>query len=89
MDSLEKICFKWNDFRNIVSSSFQNMQNNTDFTDITLVSEGNQKIMFHKFVLASSSSIFCNILKESYHSHPLIYLHGIKGGIVCDIIEFM
>ena len=89
MDSSEKFCIKWNDFRNYVSSSFQNMQQYTDFTDVTLVGDDNKRILAHKFVLASSSPIFYNLLKTNQHPNPLIYLRGIKDIHLSAVIEFM
>ena len=89
MDSSEKFYIKWNDFRNCVSSSFKNMHQDTDFTDVTLIGEDNKRILAHKFVLASSSPIFSNILKENQHPNPLIYLRGIKDIHLSAIIEFM
>ena len=36
MDSSEKLCLQWNDFKNNASSSFGDLRGDTDFTDVTL-----------------------------------------------------
>ena len=83
----DKFCLRWNDFQKNVSSSFQEIRE--DFCDVTLVGEGNHKIMTNKFILAVSSNFFRAILKENEHPHPLIYLKGIKWKHLSSVVDFM
>ena len=74
----EKFSLKWNDFKENVSSTFLSLGNDTDFTDITLACEDDNQVEAHKVILSASSSFFQNILKRNKHSHPLIYMKGMK-----------
>ena len=87
--STEKFCLKWNDFQSNVSKSFKDLRDDPDFCDVTLASEGNQQIKAHKVILASSSPLFLEILKSNKHSHPLIYMRGIKAHDLAAIVDFI
>ena len=54
----EKLCLKWNDFKDNIISSFGNLRKENDFADVTLVSEDGQRVESHKVVLSSSSPVF-------------------------------
>ena len=84
-----KFCLKWEDFRENVGSAFHNLWQDTYFSDVTLVSEDKQHITTHKVVLAASSSLFREILKQNKHPHPLIYMRGIKAKNLESVVEFM
>ena len=56
---------------------------------MTLASEGNHQITAHKVILAASSPFFMEILRSSKHSHPLIYMRGIKTKDIAAIVDFI
>ena len=87
MSSSEKFCLKWNDFQKNVSESFKEIRE--DFCDVTLVGEGNLRIEAHKVILAASSTKFWELLKQSHHPHPLLYMRGIKDDHLTAVIDFM
>ena len=87
MTTSEKFCLKWNDFQKNVSTSFKDIRE--EFCDVTLVGEGNQKILAHKVILAASSNFFRDILKANQHPHPLLYMKGVKGIHMASVVEFM
>ena len=89
MTTQEKFCLQWNDFKENVSTAFVTLKDDTDFTDVTLVCEDNKQIEVHKVILASSSSIFQNMLKRNKHNHPLIYLKGMRYEALLAIIDFI
>ena len=64
------------------------MKKDKDFTDLTLVCADKQ-VEVHKVVLASSSNFFRRVLKNVKHSHPLIYLSGIKFKDLEAVLSFM
>ena len=77
--SSEKLCLQWNDFKENITSSFKELREDRDFTDVTLACEDGQQIEAHKVVLASSSPFFMEFLKKNKHPHPLLYMRGLKS----------
>ena len=88
MGSSEKFCLRWNDFELNIGSAFRDLEQEKDFTDVTLACSDNQ-VEAHKVVLAASSSFLKRILKKNPHSHPLIYLKGIKMSDVEAVLKFI
>ena len=77
-NSDEKLCLQWNDFRDNISSSFGNLRDDKDFTDVTLACEDGQQVEAHKVILAASSPFFHEVLKKNKHPHPLVFMRGVK-----------
>ena len=50
---LEKLCLKWNDFQKNINTSVENLRGNSDFADVTLVSEDGQQVAAHKVILTN------------------------------------
>ena len=59
------------------------------YCDVTLVSEGNQQIKVHKVILAVSSPFFTEMLRSNKHSHPLIYMSGVKTKDISALVDFI
>jgi|OM-RGC.v1.035455767 BTB/POZ domain. len=61
-----KLCLKWNDFKDIRNSSFGNLRNDVDFADVTLACEEGQQVkaQLRRF-LAAVSPFFQNSLKTT------------------------
>ena len=89
MSSSEKLCLQWNDFKESIIYSFGELKGDRDLTDVSLVCEDGQQIEAHKVVLASSSPFFMNLLKRNKHTHPLIYMRGLKSIDLVAIIDFL
>ena len=53
----EKLCLKWNDFQHLVQISFGELRISNDFSDVTLVCEG-QSLQAHKVILSARSPFF-------------------------------
>ena len=88
--SVEKLCLKWNDFEQNITSAFGLLRQDTDFVDVTLVSEDGQQVDLHKVVLASSSPFFLQLLKRSKQSqHPWIFMRGSKFEDLVAIVDFL
>ena len=51
MTTSDKFCFKWDDLYSNISTSFKELREEQDFTDVTLAFENNKKIEGHKFIL--------------------------------------
>ena len=85
----EKLCLQWNDFKENVQTAFSSLRADNDFTDVTLASEDGQQVEAHRVILAASSPLFQNILKRNKHSHPLIYMRGVKSEVLSAILDFL
>ena len=71
------------------SSAFAQMREDTEFINVTLVSEDGTQVESHKLILASCSPIFSNLFKTNPHPHPLLYLRGINSEFLMAIIDFV
>ena len=89
MNVMEKLCLQWNDFKENASSSFRELREDRDLTDVTLACEDGKQVEAHKIILAASSPFFMEILKKNKHSHPLIYMRGLKSETVLSIVDFL
>ena len=85
----EKLCLQWNDFQDNVRSAFGNLRESTDFVDVTLACEDGHQIEAHKVILAESSPFFQSILLRNQHSHPLIYMRGVKSDNMTAMVDFL
>ena len=85
----EKLCLKWNEWKEAVNSAFGTWRNDKELTDVTLVCEDGQHLEAHKVILASSSPFFQKILQNSKHPHPLIYLRGFRTKDLLSILDFL
>merc|ERR1719186_1543767 len=81
--------FSWNRFETSRTDNFQELLDQHDFVDVTLVTEDGKFIKAHKVVLASGSSVMKRMFMENPHPHPLIYLTGVKYNEIQSVITFM
>ena len=84
----EKLCVKWNDFQNIVQTSFEEIRRSRDFTDVTLACE-NMSINAHKVILSACSPFFKRLLRAHTNPQPLIYMRGIKSRDLEAVVDFI
>ena len=84
----EKLCLKWNDFQNIVQTSFGDLRSDSDFSDVTLACE-DESIKAHKAILSTCSPFFKRLLKSYPHPQPLIYMRGIKSKDLIAVVDFI
>ena len=85
----EKFSLKWNDYQTNWTQSLAGLRNDTDMSDVTLITDDKVNILAHKIILSSCSNVFNFILKESKQSNPLLYLGGISSvnlGLILDYI---
>ena len=85
----EKLCLQWNDFQDNIKSTFGNLREDNDFVDVTLACEDGQQVEAHKVILAASSPFFQKLLGRNKHSHPLIYMRGMKSDDLLAIVDFL
>jgi len=89
MSSTEKFSLKWNDFQENTIAAFGAMRVGNKFCDVTLACEDGQQIETHKIILASSSPFFWKLLETNKHSHPLIYMRGMKYEDLVSLLDFL
>ena len=85
----EKLCLQWNDFKENISLAFGDLRQDKEFTDVTLACEDGQQVEAHKVVLIASSPFFLNLLKKNKHSHPLVFMRGVKYDDLIFIVDFL
>jgi len=79
----------WNQFESCASKTFKELHGQTDFADVTLISDDLKQIQAHKVILSSCSSKFKNILKQSPKQDPIIYMTGVSSIEMQAMINFM
>ena len=87
----EKFSLKWNDYQSNWNKSLSELRKETDFADVTLVTDDKVKLPAHKILLSSCSKMFKFILKESTHANTLLYLSGVNSvnlGLILDYIYY-
>ena len=85
----EKVSVKWTDFQENVQTAFGQLRVEGDLSDVTLVCADGKEIEAHKVILSTSSPFFMDIFKRNKHSHPLIYMKGMKGNELTAVIDFI
>ena len=86
---MEKFCLKWNDFQDNIATSYRKLRDDSDFSDVTLVCEENKQIEAHRVILSACSPFFSSVLKGNKHSHPMIYMRGLKSKDLVAIVDFI
>ena len=84
----EKFCLRWNDFESNINIAFRELRDDKDFFDVTLACDDEQ-IQAHKMILSACSPFFRNILRRNPHTHPLLYLKGVKYTDLQSVLNFM
>ena len=89
MTNSEKLCLQWNDFQENLNCAFKELRNDTELSDVTLVSEDGQEIDAHRVILSSSCPFFLNILRKKLHPHPLLLMMGVHSKDLTAIVDFL
>jgi len=84
----EKFCLRWNEYERNISEAFREFRDDSDFFDITLACEEEQ-VQAHKLILSACSPFFKQVLHKHTHSHPLLYLKGVKYVDLEAVLNFM
>ena len=85
----EKFALKWNEFQANWNNSLSEFRKETDFSDVTLISEDKVKFSAHKLILTSCSNVFKFILKENTHANPLLYIGGVSSMNIGFILDYI
>ena len=85
----EKFSLKWNDYQPNWRKSLSELRNQTDLSDVTLISDDKVKFSAHKIILSSCSNMFKFIFKDNNQANPLLYLGAVSSvnlGFILDYI---
>ena len=85
----DKFCLRLGDFQENIKGIFKDLQKEKEFCDVTLVCEDNQQFEAHKVILSASSSLLRDLLKSTNHSHPLLYMWGVKTRDLANVVDFI
>ena len=85
----EEILVTWKEFQQKGSSSFAELRERPDFTDVTLVSEDGHQFKGHKVILGSLCPFFMELLKKNEHPHPLVHMLGVKSIELSAVMDFL
>jgi hypothetical protein len=88
MTASEKIHIKFDDFGRSGLFSFKELREDLTFADVTLACEDTQ-MEVHKVILSLGTTFFKNLLRKNQHTHPLIYLRGIKAKNLVALVDFL
>ena len=81
--------FLWSKFETQTKRVFNNLVTDTDFLDVTLITDDEKQIKAHKVILSSCSSFFRRVLSSNPHKHPLLYLKGVSSSSLGSILQFI
>ena len=80
---------KWNDYQSNWNRSLAELRNQTDLSDVTLISDDKKKFPAHKIILSACSTMFKFIFRDNTHGNTLLYLSGISSVNLGLILDYM
>ena len=81
--------FTWNDFQQNIVSSVIKLVQDSNFSDVTIACDGSHHIQAHKIVLAASSRVLGDLLKQCNQPNPLIIISGTQPSTLNSILDFI
>ena len=85
----DKFCLKWTDFQDYISSAFESLREDTEFSDVTLICEDGEQVEAQRVILAALSTFFKAIFRKNKHAHSFIYVQGVKSEDIVSIVDFL
>jgi len=88
MTGSDNYCLRLNEFEGNGKISWQELEIDKDFCDVTLAC-GDKQIKTHRLIISSFSPVLRNILKFNQAPHPLIYLRRVSYKNLQNLLRFM
>ena len=85
----DTLSLTWTNFQGHLATSFAELIAENSFSDVTLISDDQVKTLAHKFVLSANSPVLKDLLISNPHSHPIVYLRGVKHRELQSLLQFM
>ena len=79
----------WNDFEPDAVKSRHDLYNSKQFSDVTLVTDDQTQFEAHRIILAGASKVLNKLLSVSAERSSLIFLNGVKGIELRDILRYI
>ena len=79
----------WKHYNSNLELSLKKLYSETNYSDGTLVSDDKISMSSHTFVLSACSPVLRTLLLNNSHSHPILYLRGIKHQELLSILQFI
>ena len=89
MNLCEKAALSLKDFQINITEFLAGSQDNTAFSDVTLVSEDKNRIKANKAILSLASPIFSGLLTNTHDSYSVIHLTGVTNDDLKNIVKFL
>ena len=81
---------RWDTFQKWTEESIKDFYQDSDYTDVTLITEDMQVFVSHRIILSSSSDFFKEILgKIKRFQGQTLYLKSIQGSIFSLLLKFI
>ena len=81
---------KFHSFEEVFLGKLKSYLNQHDFADVTLISDDKKSFPANRIILTTGSSFFPKILSGNLgHSHPLMYLKGVRSEVLEPLIQLM
>ena len=85
----DKFSLKWNDYQSNWRKSLNELREDTEFADVTLISDDKVNFSAHKILLSSCSNLMKFILKSNTQTNPLLYLGGVNSINLRFILDYI
>ncbi|CAH1121294.1 unnamed protein product [Ceutorhynchus assimilis] len=88
LPSDQHFCLRWNNFQANITSQFDALRCDEEFTDVTIACDG-QQLLAHKVVLSACSPYFKELFKSNPCSHPIVFMRDVEARHIIALMEFM
>ena len=89
MISRDKIDLIMSNFQSHLSQSYRELLRESQFADVTLVSDDQIQIPGHRIILGAASPVLRNFFLRNSNAKPLIYLRGMNDNILESLLKYI
>ena len=83
------LSLSWKNVQPSVIGTYQNNLLESEYTDVTLVSDDNTTVAAHKLVLCAASPVFRNLLYNTPDTNTVMTFGGVKKQELVSLVQFM
>ena len=86
---VEKFNLTWSNYQTVITRSFSQLRNDTDLSDVTLISDDQEPIPAHRVVLSTCSEFFKSVFHKNVHANLVLFLSDMKSNEVNQILDYI